>query len=186
MNKFSTTAEAETKEIRAIIGPEYPAVDFGKSFGFAGVAFFVLTTPHLQATTTNEMSYTSAVLNPQNHMVQPRSIIDIVMSIAKRFRFSDNDGIYKFLISNRDVAEVLDNSTSHIERFFGVGVAINLDLVTDPEIEGGLTVVAYIQSKSDISNSLESLMRFKQDFWYAVMDNVIGSVNFGIEIVDAL
>lgn len=97
----------------------------------------------------------------------------------QHYRFR-GDGVDEFLAERPKLIELLLSAYPQVERLFGKGTPISLEVVTDPEYPAPPEIFAYIGTQLAVDQALGRLNQF--DDWYlGQSDDLAGELTFSVE-----
>lgn len=106
-----------------------------------------------------------------------------VKNIGQFYDMADPPAVERFLGDHPVVAKVLLEAWAQLVADFGPAPQACLELVTDPEDDGGPELFAYIRTTLDVEDALARLHKFDQEFFLDRLHRVAGDLNFDLEFI---
>jgi hypothetical protein len=99
------------------------------------------------------------------------------------YTFTDSNEIAEFLEYHPECIKVLREAIPHLERYFGAFPQVILEIVSDPEIENFVQLIANIKTPLEVEQALSQLRKFDRAWFLGQPYRVRAILNFNLEFV---
>lgn len=103
--------------------------------------------------------------------------------LREAYTFRQEIQVHRFLRAQPEIADFLLEAYEYLERYFGPSLQVDLEVVTDPEIECSEEMVGYIVTPLAVDDALAQLDKLDEVWFLNQLDRVGGRFNFNLEFV---
>jgi hypothetical protein len=118
--------------------------------------------------------------SPQIHAIDAQEFETGLDRVRQLYTFSDTD-VEPFLRGHPELVPFLLEAVPQVERFFGLHTVVSLCMVIDPEYDIPPDLVAYIRTSLPVSEGLDRLAQFDEDWYLHQLDRITPLFNFNLE-----
>lgn len=103
--------------------------------------------------------------------------------VARRYACIKGEEVETFLTGHPEVVETLLAAVPEIEKIFGGGVPLTLQVLVDPDGEDDVSLFARIQTPEPVREAISLRKQFYREWWMKQAQALEAPLNFEVEAV---
>jgi hypothetical protein len=103
--------------------------------------------------------------------------------VREFYTFSNGGEVVRFLEDHPECVTVLEEAIPYLEQYFGKVSQVVLEVVSDPDMENAIQLIANIQTALTAEAAVERLRELDKAWFLGQLDRVGGIFNFNLDFV---
>jgi hypothetical protein len=122
-------------------------------------------------------------VNTYHVVAADKALTESLCKIEQLYSLPDANRIREFIIAHQQLADLLIEAYPLIEKHFGLGTEVVLEVFVDPEEEDFVELFGNIRTSLSPEAALEQLDKFDEEWFLDQIEKTDGKLNFNIEFI---